>query len=55
MSQVTRTYKVNLDLCLRTVFTVQTSTVKPILRGHHWDKTKYPFKTGDLLKGVQFI
>jgi hypothetical protein len=32
-----------------------TDTVKPVLRGHLWDKEKYPFKTGDLLKEVQFI
>jgi hypothetical protein len=30
-------------------------TVKPVLRGHHWDREKWPFKTGDLLKEVQFI
>jgi len=30
-------------------------TVKPILRGHIWDKEKWSFKTGDLLKEVQFI
>ena len=28
--------------------------VKPVLRGHLWDKKKRPFKTGDLLKEVQF-
>ena len=32
----------------------KVSTVKPILRGHHWEKKK-PCKTGDLLKEVQFI
>jgi len=30
-------------------------TVKPVLRGHFWDKEKRPYKTGDLLKEVQFI
>ena len=29
--------------------------VKPVLRGHIWDKTKWSFKTGDLLKEVKFI
>jgi hypothetical protein len=28
-------------------------TVKPVLRGHLWDKDKVPYKTGDLLKEVQ--
>ena len=31
------------------------STVKPVLRGHLWDKTKWPYKTGGLSKEVQFI
>jgi hypothetical protein len=30
-------------------------TVKPVLRGHHRDKEKWPYKTGDLLKEVQFV
>jgi len=30
-------------------------TVKPVLRGHPWDKENWSFKTGDLLKEVQFI
>jgi hypothetical protein len=30
-------------------------TVKPVLRGHLWDEKKWPHKTGDLLKEVQFI
>ena len=30
-------------------------TVKPVLRGHLWVKEKWSFKTGDLLKKVQFI
>jgi hypothetical protein len=30
-------------------------TVKPILRGHLWNKEKWPYKTGDPLKEVQFI
>ena len=30
-------------------------TVKPVLRGHLWDKKKGSFMTGDLLKEVQFI
>ena len=29
--------------------------VKPVLRGHIWTKKKLPYKTGDLLKEVQFI
>ena len=32
-----------------------TCTVKPVLRGHIWDKEKCFFKTGDLLKEVQAI
>lgn len=28
------------------------NTVKPILRGHPWDKEKWPYETGDLLKEV---
>ena len=28
---------------------------KPVLRGHLWDKEKWPYKTGDLLKDVQFM
>ena len=31
------------------------STLKPVLRGHLWDKEKVPYKTGDLLKEVQFL
>jgi hypothetical protein len=31
------------------------NTVKPVLRGHPWDKEKWPYKTGDLLKEVKFI
>jgi len=27
-------------------------TVKPILRGHIWDKEKWSFKTGDLKRGL---
>jgi len=30
-------------------------TVKPVLRGHSWTKKKWPYKTGDLLKEIQFI
>jgi len=30
-------------------------TVKPVLRGHLRDKVKWPYKTGDILKYVQFI
>ena len=29
-------------------------TVKPVLRGSLWDKEKWYFKTGDLLKEVHF-
>ena len=32
-----------------------TCKVDPVLRGHLWDKKKWSFKTGDLLKEVQFI
>ena len=32
-----------------------TSTVKPVLRGHHGTKKKWPSMTGDFLKDVQFI
>jgi hypothetical protein len=31
------------------------ATEKPVLRGHLQDKEKWSFKTGDLLKEVQFI
>ena len=36
---------------------VQTgfNAVNPVLRGHLWDKEKVAYKTGDLLKEVQFI
>ena len=27
-------------------------TVKPVSRGHLWDKKKWPYKTGDFLKNV---
>ena len=37
-----------LTLCL------YNNTVKPVLRGHLQDKRKWPYKTGDLLKEVQF-
>ena len=26
-------------------------TVKPVLRSHLWDKKKWSYKTGDLLRG----
>ena len=29
--------------------------VEPLLRGHHCDKEKVAYKTGDLLKDVQII
>jgi hypothetical protein len=29
--------------------------VKPVLKGHIWDKEKVAYKTGDLLKEVEFI
>jgi hypothetical protein len=32
-----------------------SSAVKPLLRGHLWAKKKWPHKTGDLIKEVQFI
>ena len=32
------------------------TVVKPVLRGHLWDKERvWPYKTGDLLKEVKFI
>ena len=34
---------------------VKLNTVKPVLRGHLWNKEKWPYKTSDLLKEVQFI
>ena len=48
------------EIALRNPFLQNKSTtvytVKPVLRGHHWIKEKeWPFKTGDLLKEVQFI
>jgi hypothetical protein len=33
----------------------KTSTAKPVLGGHPGTKKKWPFKTGDLVKEVQFI
>ena len=30
-------------------------TVKPVLRGHLWTNKLWSYKTGDLLKEVQFI
>ena len=30
-------------------------TVTPVFRGHLWDTEKWPYKTGDLLKEVQFV
>ena len=29
--------------------------VKPVLRGHLWDKDKWPYKTGDVSKEIQYI
>ena len=34
---------------------IEQDKVKSVLRGHHCDKEKWPYKTGDLLKEVQFI
>jgi len=34
---------------------VNEDTVKVVLKGHLWDKKKWSYKTGDLLKEVQFI
>jgi len=31
------------------------NTVKPVSRGYLWEKIKWHYKTGDLLKEVQFI
>ena len=39
----------------QTKYGKQYTTVKPVLRGHLWDKEKWPYKSGDLLKEVQFI
>ena len=37
-------------------FSIQEeNTVKLVLRGHIWDKKKWSYKTGDLLKEVHFI
>ena len=36
-------------------YQVVLTTVKPVLRGDLWDKEMWPYKTGDLLKEVQFI
>jgi hypothetical protein len=30
-------------------------TIKPVLRGHLWDKEKWPNITGDFLIEVEFI
>ena len=40
---------------LISVITYIGNTVKPVLRGHLSDKEKLSYKTGDLLKEVQFI
>jgi hypothetical protein len=32
-----------------------TYTIKPVLRGHLWDKEKVVYKTGNLLKEIQFM
>jgi hypothetical protein len=34
---------------------VNIYTVKPVKRGDLWDKQKWPYKTGDLLREVNFI
>ena len=39
-----------LEMRRSTIFVHDKSTVKPVLRGHLWDKEKWPYKTGDLLK-----
>jgi hypothetical protein len=39
----------------RVVFFIFHYTVKPVLRGHLWEKERCPYKTGDLLNEVQFI
>ena len=31
----------------------QNATLKSVLRGQHWDKEKWLYMTGDLLKEVQ--
>ena len=39
---------------LMMLIVLKDSTVKPVLSGHAQDKEKWPHKTGDLLKEVQF-
>jgi hypothetical protein len=41
------------DFCMLIV--TKQNTVKPVLRGHLWNKEKWPYKICDLLKEVQFI
>ena len=41
------------DFCMLIV--TKQKTVKPVLRGHLWNKEKWPYKISDLLKEVQFI
>ena len=37
------------------LYILYTYTVKPVLRGHFWDKEKVADRTGDLLIEVKFI
>ena len=32
---------------------IYTNVIKPVLRGHLWDKGKCPYKTGDFIKEIQ--
>jgi hypothetical protein len=36
------------DFCMLIV--TKQNTVKPVLRGHLWNKEKWPYKISDLLK-----
>ena len=36
-------------------WSTNTMEVTAVLKGHLWDKEKWPYKIGDLLKEVQFI
>jgi hypothetical protein len=42
-------------VCLMVLNATFNNAVKPVLRGHLWDKKRWPYKTGDLLKEVQII
>ena len=49
-------YRLYLSTLLYIPCYIQMDTVKPVLRGHHWNKEKNGLmRQGDLLKEVQFI